>query len=132
MSFSTQIKTHSWPNQWQLLTSASRTTDTNTSYITNDGGYRGVRVYIETTDGSASPSTVFSIQAKDTKNNQYHTLVSSAAVVATGRAFLEVYPGGDAVANVKNPYHIGLGFRVHAAHGNGNAHEYNIVAEWLN
>lgn len=118
-------------NTFQVLASAARTSTPAVSYFPNVGNAKGIRVYIETTAAGTSPSTTFAIQVKDPINTQYHTLVTSVAVTATGRTFIEVYPGGDAIANVRATYHVGRGIRVLPTHGNSTSHTYNIVGEWL-
>jgi hypothetical protein len=121
---------------FRIASSAARTASENFTTGSGNGyatpvGISGVRIYIETTAAGTSPSTVFSIQVRDPLNDQWHSLISSAAITATGRATLEVYPGAGAVSNIVSGRSIGKGFRVAAAHGNSTSHTYNIVGEWL-
>lgn len=117
-------------SQFRVLASAARTVTNSTGIFRPPRDMRGIRIFIETTAASTS-STVFSIEVKDNLNSQWHALVSSAAVTATGRASLETGPGVAIIANVSTGRHVGSGVRVTATHGNANSHTYNIVGEWL-
>jgi hypothetical protein len=92
---------------------------------------RGVRVYIEVTDSAATPSVVFNIQVEDPLNDQWHTLLASAAQTGAGRTSLEVAPGASVVANRSTGANIGKGFRVNCDHADADSITYNIVGEWL-
>ena len=120
---------------FRIATSAARTASAAFGTGSGNGlvtpkGVNALRVYIETTAAGTSPSTTFSIQVRDPLNNQWHSLVTSAAVTSTGRTFLEVGPGVAAVANQSVGKYIGKGVRVYATHGNSTSHTYNIVGEW--
>jgi hypothetical protein len=121
---------------FRVATSAARTA--TEAFGTGSGGGYAVpvgiscfRAYIETTAAGTSPSTTFSIQVRDPLNDQWHSLITSAAVTATGRTTIEVYPGAGAVTNVVSGRGLGRGVRVLATHGNSTSHTYNIVGEWL-
>jgi hypothetical protein len=119
------------PSQFRVLTSAARTATNSTGIKRPGRNLRGVRVYIEVTAVAATPSVVFNLQFYDTLNAQWHTALASAAVTATGRTMLELYPEGAAVANARATYHVGTGFRVNAVHADADSITYNIVGEWL-
>lgn len=124
------MSTNAEPSNFRVLTSAARTADNNTNYFQPPRGVVGVRVYIETTAAS-SPSTTFNLQVRDHLNNTYHTVLSSAAVTGTGRAYLEYAPGTTAVTNAAAGGNIGQGFRINCDHSGSNSHTYNIVGVWL-
>lgn len=114
----------------EILALAARTANADTNYIRPPRHVRGVRVYVNVTAASATPSVVFSIQTRD-RNGNYHTLLASAAVTGVSDNVYEVYPGSTAVANLVASKHIGNGFRVSAAHADADSITYRISAEWL-
>lgn len=126
-----QNKQQLWPYTFPILASANRTETTSSAYFENTGNFRGVRIYIECTVDDEAASVTFSIQARDPINSEFHTLLTSAAVAAVGRSFLEVYPAGAATNNIRATNHIGRGFRVTATHADGDDITYNVVGEWL-
>lgn len=70
----------------------------NSADQTNYNG-KGVKVVINITAITAGSLTVI-IRAKDPVSGQYYTVLSSAALTATGTTVLTVYPGLPASANV--------------------------------
>lgn len=124
-------KSQSGPSQFAVFTSAARTATPTPGYFENDGNARGVRIFVNTTAAGASPSTVFTIQVKDTKTGVFYDLLASAAVTGTGTLLLEVYPGFTNATNVRFNSHAGRGIRVTATHGNATSHTYSVTGEWL-
>lgn len=62
---------------------------------------RGVKVAINiTVITGTSPTFTVTIQGKDTTSGNYYTILTSAALNATGLTILTVYPGLTAAANV--------------------------------
>jgi hypothetical protein len=118
-------------SDFEVLEGISRTATHSSAYFNNREGALGVRLYIEVDSATATPSVVFTLEVYDKYAEEYHTLLTSAAVTATGRSFLEVYPAGAATANVRATAHIGKGFRLTATHGDADAITYHVTGEWL-
>jgi hypothetical protein len=114
-----------------VLGSAARTATHSTAVFKNREGALGVRLYIDVTAATDTPSVVFTVQVYDKYAAQYHTLLTSAAVTAIGRSFLEIYPNGATAANVRATNHIGKGFRVTATHADADSITYRVTGEWL-
>lgn len=112
-----------------LLTSAARTADTNSGAQANPG-FPGVRVRINVTAIVSSPSVVATIQEYESVGGNWITLVSSAAIVATGRTVLIVFPGCVAVANKVLNEPLPRTWRVNMAHGNANSITYSVDADY--
>ena len=125
-------------SQFRIATSAARAVAQTYTFPTAGGsqgfappkGINAVRVYIEITAVTSTPSTTFAIQAYDKLNAQWHDLIVSSAQAAIGRLYLEVGPDCAAVANQSAGKYIGGKIRVRATHANTNSMTYNIVGEW--
>lgn len=122
------------PVTWTIFSSTSRTATVSSNGYQNADGYKGVRVHIDVTSITASPSVVFSIEIRDPISGDWKTILDSAAVTATttGPTWLTVYPGITATANASVSTHIGKQFRVTATHGDADAMVYSVAGEWLN
>jgi hypothetical protein len=116
--------------QKTLLASAARTATVNTADQRNRQ-HLGVRVHIDVTAASATPSVVFTIQGKDTITGDYYTLLASAAVTATGDTFLLIYPTVTAVANAAANNVLPASWRVNCVHGDADSITYTVTAELL-
>ena len=55
---------------------------------------------IDVTAVTATPSVVFTVKGKSALGSDYYTILTSAAITATGQTVLRVYPGLTASANV--------------------------------
>lgn len=121
------------PKRGVALASLARTATTQSSVINVPRGYRGVRVYIDVTAVSATPSVVFSIQKKDNVSSDWGDLLASAAVTAatTGPTFLEVYPGIGTTANRSLGAHIGDSFRIGYTAGDADSMTASVGYELL-
>lgn len=61
---------------------------------------RGLHLVVDiTTITGTTPTLTVTIQAKDPTSGKYYTLLTSAALNATGTTVLKVYPGLTAAAN---------------------------------
>ena len=89
------------PNANAVLTlTAANAASAPTSPDIDTGQFAGVFVYINVTAISGTtPTLTVTIQGKDDISGQYHTILASAAINATGLTVLRVYPGLTAVAN---------------------------------
>lgn len=116
-----------------VFASAARTATVSSSTIQVPAGIRGVRVFLDVTAISATPSVVFSIEVKDPIGGDWKTLLDSAAVTAalTTPNLYTVYPGLTETAKVDASAHIGRLFRVTATHGDADSITYSAAAEFL-
>lgn len=112
------------------LASGARTATVTGSDHTNLK-HRGLRVTIDVTlvPGSA-PSTVPTLQCKDA-NGIYFTLLTGAAITATGTTVLTIYPGVTVAANVAVSTILGLTWRIVLTCGNANSATYSVAYELL-
>ena len=85
-----------------------------------------VEAVIITTAVGVTPSTVFSIQGWDPASSTWETLISSAAVIATGTTSIQVNPGSASVTNVSAQRVVRQKMRVLATHGNAVSHTYSV------
>jgi hypothetical protein len=113
--------------QSALIASAARTATNNSAEQTNYGN-RGVKVFIDVTAVTGSPSVTFSIQEKDSVGGDYRAILTSAAQTAaiTAPVVLTVYPGCAAVANTVANEPLSRTWRVAAAHGNADSITYSV------
>lgn len=118
-----------WASNLELtvLASAARTANVNSSDLSNFNG-RGVHVIIDVTSVTATPSVVFTVQGKDAVSGKYYTLLTSAAITATGTTLLTVYPGAAVTANVSASNVVPKTWRVSAAHGDADSITYSVGA----
>lgn len=124
-------------NQWlrvhandaiTVLASAARTA-TNSSAILLNGNHRGGHFIIDVTAITATPSVVFSIEARDAGSLNWYSLLDSVAIVGVGTTILRVYPGlfpvtANLVANDILPFL----WRVTATHADADSITYSVGA----
>lgn len=113
-----------------LFASAARTASHQSEDQLNRG-HRGVRVVINATASAATPSVVFTIQAKDVTSNTYQTVLASAAVTGTGTTVLKVYPGITAAANASVSDVLAPIWRLDVAHGDADSLTYSVGVDLL-
>lgn len=111
-------------------TAGALATAASTAGFTPPKGVNAFRLYYEVTSVTATPSVVFSIQVRDNLADQWHTILSSAAVATVSRGFLEVGPNVAAVANVAAGKYIGSKIRVIATHADTDSITYSLTGEW--
>lgn len=121
-----------------IASSAARTATANfTSGGSSSNGFvppkgmNGVRVYIDATAKSSTPSVVFTIEVKIPGTSNWVSLLASAAVTDVAQISLEVSPGASVVANRSTGANIGKGFRVTATAGDSDSLTYSVRGEWL-
>lgn len=115
----------------ELYPLTATTATHSTDYKRPPRHVKGVRVYVEATTSSSTPSVVFTIQTKNRYSSTYHTLLTTAAVTGASDNCYEIYPGDALVANVVASRHIGDGFRVTCTHADADSITYRISYEWL-
>lgn len=108
-----------------LLASAARTASVNSSDFSTAGA-RGVMVFIDVTAVTATPSLVFTIQAKDPASGKYVDLLSSAAITATGTTMLVVHPDATAAANAVAALPISRTLRVKVVAADSDSATYSV------
>lgn len=113
-----------------LLASAARTASIDTDDQRN-ARHRGVRVHINATASSATPSVVFTVQGKDNLTGDYYTLLASAAVTGTGDTYLLIYPTATAASNVAVNLALPPYWRVSAVAADADSLTYSVTAELL-
>lgn len=113
-----------------VLASAARTGNTNSSDLTNFNA-RGVRLTINVTALTGTPSITAKITGKSTLGNVYTTILQSAAITATGATVLTVYPGITAAANSKADDLIPRLWRVEMTHADAQSITYSVDANYI-
>jgi hypothetical protein len=93
-----------------ILTLTAANTAQNSADLTNYNG-RGLQLGINVTALTGTSCTV-TVQGKDVASGQYYTLLTSAAITATGFTLLTVYPGAPSTANMSSPQVLPRTFRV--------------------
>ena len=114
--------------RFTIFASAARTETVNGDDIENMNG-RGVKVVIDVTAASATPSVVFTIQGKDTVSGKYYTILASSAITGTGTTVLTVYPGLTASANAVANDILPRDWRVIATHADADSITYSVGAQ---
>lgn len=108
-----------------IFASAARTATVNGADLTNRAG-RGVKIVIDATAASATPSVVFTVQGKDPTSGKYYTILVSAAVTGVSTTVLTVYPGATVAANLAVSDVIPRTWRVIATHGDADSITYSV------
>jgi hypothetical protein len=117
--------------QMNLFSSAARTA-TPTPVVFYNDGFTGVRVDINVTAVTSTPSTTFLLEASVDNGSTYFTLATSSAVATVSRVSLQVDPratvvassGTGQVASAVLPKRL----RLTATHGNANSMTYRADA----
>lgn len=97
-----------------LLPSLARTAATvNTADQLNQSG-KGAVVIVDVTAFTSGTYT-FTVQGRDPASGKYYTILTSAALGATGTVILRIYPGLTAAANLTASDVLPTAWRVSAA-----------------
>jgi hypothetical protein len=112
------------------LASAARTATTSTSDIVATNA-RGVRVIINATAKTSTPSVVPTIEVKDPVSGVYTAVLTGAAITDAANVQLRVYPGIAAVNNLSANDVIARTFRVTMTAANANALTYSVGVDLL-
>lgn len=108
-----------------LLGSAARTATVSSADQLNNN-FKGVRLFINVTALTASPSVVFTLTVKDPVSGTYTAVLTSAAIVGTGHTVLTLYPGATVSAGITLSNTLGAIWRVTATHGNTDSITYTL------
>ena len=112
-----------------LLHSASRTTSQNNTAGVGDTlnpGYTGIRVILDMTVVTASPSVTLTIQGKDPASGKYYTLLAGAAVTTATTNVYTVAPNAPVTTNVSANAELPETFRINIVANNANAGTYSV------
>lgn len=82
-----------------LITHAAAAAGVNSADQANSSA-RGVKVVVDITAITGTPTLTVTLQGKDPISGKYYTLLASAALSAVGTTVLTVYPGLTAAANL--------------------------------
>lgn len=113
-----------------LFSSAARTA---TPTAKEFGAYqkRGLRIVIDVTAVTATPSVVPTIAFKDELSGKWVSLLVGNAVTAVGTTTLTVYPGVTAAANVAASDFIHERMRLAMVHGDADSITYTASAHLM-
>jgi len=110
-----------------VFSSTPRTATENSADLSNPYA-RGVVLVIDVT---ATPSVVFTVKGKSALGSDYYTILTSAAITATGQTVLRICPGLTASANVTASDVLPATWRVEAAHGDTDSITYSVSANLI-
>lgn len=113
-----------------ILPSAARTTTVNSAILKNSE-FRGAHFIIDVTAITDTPSVVPTIQGYDAVSGKYYTILTGAAIVATGTTVLKVYPGITAAANLSVSDVLPSDFRVIMTAADTDSMTYSISASFI-
>lgn len=109
------------------LASAARTATVSSSDLVNYNG-RLLSVVINVSAAAATPSVVPTIEGKDPISGTYYTILTGAAITATGITVLRIGPGITAVANVAVADMVPRTYRVTMTHADADSITYSVAA----
>ena len=115
----------------ELYPSTATTATHSTNFVRPPRHVTGVRIFVEATAASDTPSVVFTIRTKNDLSATYHTLLTTSAVTGISSNFYDVGIGVAAVANLAAGKHIGNGFLVTCTHADSDSITYTIQYQWL-
>jgi hypothetical protein len=110
-----------------IYASAARTA-TPTAVVVNAGRSKELRIVIDVTAVSATPSVVFTVDMIDSTSGKFPNIITSAAITATGTTVLTVALGVTVAANVAVSAPLPQNFRVVATHADADSITYSVTA----
>jgi hypothetical protein len=114
----------------QVYATGARTA-TPTAVTVNAGRYNWLRVVIDVTAVTATPSVVLTIDGYDPVSGKYYNLLTAAAVTATGTTELLVGPGLTIAANVVANKPLPDTIRFTMTHGDADSITYTLAAHLM-
>jgi hypothetical protein len=87
---------------------------------------KGVRVFVNVTAVTATPSLVVTIEVKDPVSGVYTAILTSAAIATAVHTVLTVYPGATVAAGVTLSIPLGKIWRVTVTHGDTDSATYSV------
>lgn len=119
------------PKYETYLASEARTATPTKVDKTVPKGVRGMRVTIDATAVTATPSLTCTIQAKDAVSGKYSTLLASTAIATISTTTLLVYPDATAAANLVANLPVGSIVAIDCVHGDADSITYSVAIDWL-
>lgn len=116
--------------QLTVYSSVARTA-TPTAPTLGTSGAHGLHVVIDVTAVALTPSVVPTIDGYDVLSDKWYTLLTGAAITATGTTVLKIYPGITATANVSASDIIPSQIRVVMTHADTDSITYSVAAHLM-
>jgi hypothetical protein len=114
------------PPDGSLIASAAYTTTQNSPAQNSQGAFKGVKVVLDITNIVTAASQVLTIEVYDPASNKWVTVLTGAAVTATGTTSYNVHPQMTAAANVTANLQLPVKWRATVTPGNANAITYSV------
>jgi hypothetical protein len=117
-------------SQRVVYSSAARTA-TPTAVTIQTNRVRAMRLVIDATAITATPSVVVTVDAVDSLSGKAVNLLTSAAITAVSTTVLNIGPGLTAAANLAANAHLGDSIRVTCTHGDADSITYTVAAHLI-
>lgn len=114
--------------QTQTIFASTARTATEVSPVLSAQEVIATTFVIDVTATSATPSVVFTIEGKDPLSGAFWTILTDAAVTATGTTFLQVGKDITAATNVAANQFLPDEYRVTATHADADSITYSVSA----
>lgn len=111
-----------------LYASAARTATPTAVTQTNYRAERGGHFVIKVTAVTATPSVTPTIEGYDATSDSWYTILTGAAITATGTTVLKVYPGIAVQANATASDILPQTWRLTMTHGDSDSITYTASA----
>jgi len=108
-----------------IFTSVARTATIVSSVLSAEEAISSIFV-IDVTAITASPSVVFSIEAKDPLSTAFYNVIDSAAITGTGTTTIQVGMNIVAAANIAANEMLPAEYRITATHGDADSITYTV------
>lgn len=113
-----------------VYTSAARTA-TPTAVTVRTGRYRGVKLFINVTAITATPSVVPTVDMVDSLSGAVKNLLTGAAITGTGQTVLTIYPGVTVAANVSAADVLPESIKITMIHGDADSITYTVAVHLI-
>lgn len=110
-----------------LYASAARTA-TPTAVTFSTGRCKELRIVIDVTAVTSTPSVVFTLDMVDSLSGKFPNIITSAAITGTGTTVLTVALGATVAANVAVSAPLSESLRLTATHGDADSITYTVSA----
>ena len=110
-----------------ILASAARVATVSSATFINYNG-KGLKLFIDATAITATPSVTFAIEAIDPISGIATALLTSVAITAISHTVLTLYPGITVAANVSAADILPRSWRVTATHADADSITYSVGA----
>lgn len=117
-------------SQKTLYASAARTA-TPTAVTVNTSRVKALRLVIDATAVTATPSVVVTIDAVDSISGKFVNLLTSAAIATVSTVTLTIALGVTVAANVSASMPLGDSVRVTMTHGDTDSITYTVSAHLI-